>query len=52
MEVRGQLHALAVLLLTKKLSLPFEEDDGWFLVPVWTFWRRGNRTLNHPALGH
>jgi hypothetical protein len=57
MEVSGQLHAPAALLVGKELLIPIVQEAGWAPEPVRTRWWRekfpapaGNRTLDHPAL--
>jgi hypothetical protein len=40
MEVGGQLHALAALILGKKPPVPIVQEDGWASEPVWMLWNR------------
>lgn len=39
MEVPGQHHALAGLLLVKEPPVPIGQEAGWVPQPVWAFWR-------------
>jgi hypothetical protein len=38
MEMRGQLHVPAALLLREEPPIPTEEEDGWTPEPVWVLW--------------
>jgi len=56
MEVSGQLHAQAALLLGKEPLVPIGQEVGWAPEPFWTRWWRekfpapaGTRTPVHPA---
>jgi hypothetical protein len=42
MEVSGQLHALAVLLLAKEPPVATEEEAEWAPEPASMLWRREN----------
>jgi hypothetical protein len=40
MEVSGQLHSLATLLLRKEPLVPIGYEARWALEPVWVLWSR------------
>jgi hypothetical protein len=44
MEVSDQFHAPSALSPGKKLQVHIEYEGGWASQPVWTLWRRENRT--------